>query len=152
MYPSIRTILFSVPLYNIHNFGLQILPGQKLRWLPLHLGQDIWHLPRGEVAIFFLSCTRPFCRPDEEIVYGLVDQPMFFSLVHHTVFYFGLTRDKVAVVTSWRSYTLSQAATCSTWADQTRAWLWGPGWFPGLGLPRLGDNQAVPQVGMGVPG
>jgi len=70
--------------------------------------------------------------PEEEIAYGLVDQPCFFDVVTHTIFYFGLIREK--------------ANSCSSSMDSLRAWLFGPGWFPDLGLPRLGDNEAVEKV------
>ena len=35
-------------------------------------------------------------RPEEEIAYGLVDQPCFFDVVTHTTFYFALIRDKAS--------------------------------------------------------
>jgi len=70
--------------------------------------------------------------PEEEIAYGLVDQPCFFDIVAHTTFYFGLIRDK--------------ANSCSSIIDSLCAWLYGPGWFPDLGLPRLGDTSAVEKV------
>jgi len=70
--------------------------------------------------------------PEEEIAYGLVDQPCFFDVVTHTIFYFGLIKEK--------------ANSCSSSMDSLRAWLFGPGWFPDLGLPRLGDNEAVEKV------
>merc|ERR1712223_705675 len=70
--------------------------------------------------------------PEEEIAYGLVDQPCFFDVVSHTIFYFGLIREK--------------ANSCSSSMDSLRAWFFGPGWFPDLGLPRLGDNEAVEKV------
>jgi len=69
---------------------------------------------------------------EEEIAYGLVDQPNFFDIVRHTTFYFELIRDK--------------ASSCSSRLDSWCAWIFGPGWFPDLGLPRLGDTSAVEKV------
>jgi len=71
-------------------------------------------------------------KPEEEIAYGLVDQPCFFDVVTHTTFYFALIRDK--------------ANSCSSLSNSLCAWLYGPGWFPDLGLPRLGDTSAVEKV------
>ena len=68
-------------------------------------------------------------RPGEPIVYGLVDQPRFFDVIRHQVFYFPLLHSKVS--------------SPSTWSDRLKSYLYGPGWFPGL--PRLGDNNLVQQ-------
>ena len=38
---------------------------------------------------------RSLARTDQEISYGLVDQPTFFSITSHTSFYFGLIQEKV---------------------------------------------------------
>ena len=35
-------------------------------------------------------------RPEEEIAYGLVDQPCFFDVVKHTTFYFALIKEKAS--------------------------------------------------------
>ena len=34
-------------------------------------------------------------RIGEEIVYGLVDQPQFFNVIKHQLFYFSIIKDKV---------------------------------------------------------
>jgi len=68
-------------------------------------------------------------RKDEETVYGLIDQPRFFNLVWHQLFYFPLLKGKIGENASW--------------TDQVMVWLKGPGWFPGL--PRLGDNNLCPE-------
>jgi len=66
----------------------------------------------------------------EEIVYGLVDQPKFFDVLKHQLFYFKLLHQK--------------AASTKSWSDWCKAWLAGPGWFPGLG--RLGNNDLVDKI------
>lgn len=71
-------------------------------------------------------------KPGEEIVYGLVDQPAFFNVLRHQLFYFPLLAAKTE-------------AGCS-WGDSLKRWLYGPGWFPGLDLPRLGDTSAVAET------
>ena len=93
-------------------------------------------------------------RPDEEIAYGLVDQPCFFDVVTHTIFYFGLIREKVGssalnmlnvftiffvstmtticTVSTMYTFQCSKAKSCSSSMDSLRAWLFGPGWFPGV--------------------
>jgi len=62
-------------------------------------------------------------RREEEIVYGLVDQPQFFDVIKHQLFYFDILHTKAAT------------------GDWFKAWFYGPGWFPGL--PRLGNNDLV---------
>lgn len=69
-------------------------------------------------------------RTDEDTVYGLIDQPRFFSMVWHQLFYFPAMQDKVK--------------NNGSWTDQVMVWLNGPGWFPGL--PRLGDNNLCPEI------
>jgi len=69
-------------------------------------------------------------RSDQQIVYGLIDQPQFFNLIKHQLFYFKCIQDKVA--------------TSTNWLDQITVWLKGPGWFPGL--PRLGNNDLCPEI------
>ena len=55
-------------------------------------------------------------RPEEEIAYGLVDQPCFFDLVTHTIFYFGLIREKVgsSALNMLNVFTMSTMSTMST--------------------------------------
>jgi len=62
--------------------------------------------------------------PEEDIVYGLVDQPRFFDVIKHQLFYFEILQEKA-----------------KTTGDLFKSWFYGPGWFPGL--PRLGDNDLV---------
>jgi alkylglycerol monooxygenase len=69
-------------------------------------------------------------RTDQEIVYGLIDQPKFFDVIYHQLFYFPSLQDKVAESNNW-------------W-DSLAVWIKGPGWFPGL--PRLGNNELCPEV------
>jgi len=68
-------------------------------------------------------------KPNEEIVYGLVDQPRFFNIIKHQFFYFPLLHNKTD-------------SKCS-WSDNVKKYLFGPGWFPNMNLPRLGDNNLV---------
>merc|ERR1719495_1613419 len=68
-------------------------------------------------------------RPDEQTVYGLVDQPKFFNVVKHQLFYFPALLDKVPD---------------GTWSQKIAVFFMGPGWFPGL--PRMGDNNLVPEI------
>ena len=70
-------------------------------------------------------------RPGEEIVYGLVDQPKFFDVIRHQLFYFPLLHSKLPT------------SPTSSWTDRVKCYLFGPGWFPGLDLPRLGDTSQV---------
>ena len=63
-------------------------------------------------------------KQDEDIVYGLVDQPQFFNVIRHQLFYFPLLENKTS------------SAAGATRADHVRKWLYGPGWFPNLNLPR----------------
>jgi len=68
-------------------------------------------------------------RPDEQTVYGLVDQPKFFNVVKHQLFYFPALLDKVPD---------------GTWSQKIAVFFMGPGWFPGL--PRMGDNNLCPEI------
>merc|ERR1711922_109573 len=68
-------------------------------------------------------------RPDEQTVYGLVDQPKFFNVVKHQLFYFPALLDKVPD---------------GTWLQKIAVFFMGPGWFPGL--PRMGDNNLCPEI------
>jgi len=69
-------------------------------------------------------------RSDQDIVYGLIDQPQFFNIIKHQLFYFKCIQAKVSDST--------------VWLDQVTVWLKGPGWFPGL--PRLGNNDMCPEI------
>ncbi|XP_063588759.1 alkylglycerol monooxygenase-like [Penaeus indicus] len=69
-------------------------------------------------------------REEEEIVYGLVDQPQTSNVVWLQFFYI---RDIVR-----------KARSMSTWGDFFRALFCGPGWLPGT--PRLGDLETFPDV------
>jgi len=68
-------------------------------------------------------------RPDEQTVYGLIDQPQFFNLVKHQFFYFPVLLGKVEG---------------GPWWQKIAVWFLGPGWFPGL--PRMGDNNLCPEI------
>ena len=68
-------------------------------------------------------------RKDEKIVYGLVDQPQFFNPMRHQMFYYGKVFEK--------------AASMKTFMEKVKAFIFGPGWFPGTG--RLGDPMGVPE-------
>ncbi|KAK7084226.1 hypothetical protein SK128_005488 [Halocaridina rubra] len=69
-------------------------------------------------------------KDDEEIVYGVVDQPQSFNVLWLQVYYYGVVFRK--------------AISMETWGDSLKAIFYGPGWFPGS--PRLGDMEAVPDV------
>ena len=73
-------------------------------------------------------------KSDEPIVYGLVDQPRFFDVFRHQLFYFPLLHSKVS----------SPSSPSPRWSDRLKSYFYGPGWFPGL--PRLGDNKLVQQT------
>ena len=62
-------------------------------------------------------------KQDEDIVYGLVDQPQFFNVIRHQLFYFPLLANKT-----------SSGVTKTV--DHVKKWIYGPGWFPNLNLPR----------------
>ena len=68
-------------------------------------------------------------RKDEKIVYGLVDQPQFFNPMRHQMFYYGKVFEKVS--------------SMKTFMEKVKAFIFGPGWFPGTG--RLGDPMGVPE-------
>merc|ERR1712172_225585 len=68
-------------------------------------------------------------RPDEQTVYGLIDQPQFFNVVKHQLFYFTVLLGKVEG---------------GPWWQKMAVWFLGPGWFPGL--PRMGDNNLCPEI------
>merc|ERR1719225_1506700 len=67
-------------------------------------------------------------RSDQQIVYGLIDQPQFFNLIKHQFFYFPVLLGKVEG---------------GPWWQKIAVWFLGPGWFPGL--PRMGDNNLCPE-------
>jgi alkylglycerol monooxygenase len=69
-------------------------------------------------------------KDDENIVYGLVDQPQYFNPIKHQFHYFHKVYQK--------------AASMSTWKEAIYAFIKGPGWFPGT--PRLGDPMGVPEI------
>ena len=69
-------------------------------------------------------------RKDEKIVYGLVDQPQFFNPMQHQIFYYGKVLEK--------------AGSMTTLTDKVKAFVFGPGWFPGT--ERLGDSNGVPEI------
>jgi len=69
-------------------------------------------------------------RKDEKIVYGLVDQPQFFNPMQHQIFYYGKVLEK--------------AGSMTTLTDKVKAFVYGPGWFPGT--ERLGDSNGVPEI------
>ena len=68
-------------------------------------------------------------KQEEDIIYGLVDQPRFFNVIKHQLFYFPLLHNKTDKT--------------SNWSDNIKKYLYGPGWFPNMNLPRLGDNNQV---------
>ena len=70
-------------------------------------------------------------RPGEEIVYGLVDQPRFFDVIKLQFFYFPLLHNKLG------------PGMNSSWVERIKCYMFGPGWFPGQDLPRLGDPSLV---------
>ena len=69
-------------------------------------------------------------RKDEKIVYGLVDQPQFFNPMKHQTFYYAKVLEK--------------AGSMTTLTDKVKAFVYGPGWFPGT--ERLGDSNGVPEI------
>merc|ERR1712212_64218 len=52
-------------------------------------------------------------RPDEQTVYGLIDQPQFFNVVKHQFFYFSVLLGKVEG---------------GPWWQKMAVWFLGPGW------------------------
>ena len=48
-----------------------------------------------------MICIIQDLRADQEIVYGLIDQPKFFDVIYHQLFYFQAIQSKVAEPTSW---------------------------------------------------
>jgi len=69
-------------------------------------------------------------RQDQELIYGLIDQPQFFDVIKHQLFYFSCIQGKVT--------------DSASFLDKVLVWVKGPGWFPGL--PRLGDNDLCPEI------
>jgi len=65
-------------------------------------------------------------KKNEDLVYGLVDQPQTYNIWKLNTLYFKLLHDKAMSFGS------------------IKAWIFGPGWFPGLG--RLGDVSTLPQA------
>ncbi|XP_042864059.1 alkylglycerol monooxygenase-like [Penaeus japonicus] len=100
----------------------------------VHHGANKWCLDKnyGSVLIIWDRIFGTFQeeRDDEEIVYGLVDQPQSMNGVWHEIFYFEKIYEK--------------AKGMSSWSDSLKAVFYGPGWFPGT--PRLGDPDTFPDV------
>ncbi|XP_069948338.1 alkylglycerol monooxygenase-like [Cherax quadricarinatus] len=69
-------------------------------------------------------------KDDEEIVYGLVDQPQASSILYLQFFYI---RDII-----------KKARSQETWGNTLRALMYGPGWSPGS--PRLGNVDSFKDV------
>ncbi|XP_042864062.1 alkylglycerol monooxygenase-like [Penaeus japonicus] len=100
----------------------------------LAYGSNKWCLDKnyGSVLIIWDRIFGTFQeeRDDEEIVYGLVDQPQSMNGVWHEFYYFEKIYEK--------------AKGMSSWSDSLKAVFYGPGWFPGT--PRLGDPDTFPDV------
>ncbi|XP_042864048.1 alkylglycerol monooxygenase-like [Penaeus japonicus] len=100
----------------------------------VHHGANKWCLDKNYAGVLIIwdriFGTFEKERKDEEIVYGLVDQPQSFNVMWLQFFYFGEVFKK--------------AKGMSSWSDSLKAVFYGPGWFPGT--PRLGDPDAFPDV------
>ncbi|XP_047499113.1 alkylglycerol monooxygenase-like [Penaeus chinensis] len=100
----------------------------------VHHGANKWCLDKnyGSLLIIWDRIFGTFQeeKEDEEIVYGLVEQPQSLNGVWHELFYLEKIYEK--------------ARGMSSWGDSLRAVFYGPGWVPGA--PRLGDPDGFPDV------
>ncbi|KAK7067358.1 hypothetical protein SK128_014938 [Halocaridina rubra] len=100
----------------------------------VHHGSNKWCLDKNYASVFVLwdriFGTFEEERKDDEIVYGLTDQPQTHNAIYMEFFYFKVLYDK--------------AKSMKTWADKLRAFFYGPGWVPGA--PRLGDPATFPDI------
>ncbi|XP_053638758.1 alkylglycerol monooxygenase isoform X2 [Cherax quadricarinatus] len=100
----------------------------------VHHGANKWCLDKnyGSVLVIWDRFFGTFEaeRNNEEIVYGLTNQPQTYNVIWHQFFYF---------VEVYR-----KARSMSTWGDSLKALFYGPGWTPGM--PRLGDPSTFTDV------
>lgn len=100
----------------------------------VHHGSNKWCLDKNYASVFVLwdrifGTFEPE-REEEEIVYGLTDQPQSHSAIYMEFFYFKIIYEKVK--------------SMSTWGDKLKALFYGPGWAPGT--HRLGDPDTFPDI------
>nr|XP_053643358.1 alkylglycerol monooxygenase-like [Cherax quadricarinatus] len=103
--------------HRVHHGANKYCLDKKIRRLPLF----IWDRLFGTFAAE---------KDDEEIVYGLVDQPQASSILILQFFYI---RDII-----------KKARSQETWGNTLRALMYGPGWSPGS--PRLGNVDSFKDV------
>lgn len=100
----------------------------------VHHGANKWCLDKNYASVFVIwdriFGTFEQEKDNEEIVYGLTEQPQTHNVLWHELFYFGVLYNKVK--------------SMSTWGDSLKALFYGPGWSPGA--PRLGDPSTFPNV------
>ncbi|XP_064113079.1 alkylglycerol monooxygenase-like isoform X1 [Macrobrachium nipponense] len=100
----------------------------------VHHGSNKWCLDKNYASVFVLwdrlFGTFEAEKKDEEIVYGLTDQPQTHNAVYMEFFYF--------------KHLYQKARSMTTWKDSLKAIFYGPGWSPGT--PRLGDPATFPDI------
>lgn len=100
----------------------------------VHHGANKWCLDKnyGSLLIIWdrLFGTFQVEKKDQDIYYGLTEQPQTFNVLWHQFFYFGNMYHK--------------ARSMKTWGDVLKVIFYGPGWNPGT--PRLGDPSAWPDI------
>lgn len=100
----------------------------------VHHGVNKWCLDKnyGSVLIIWDLLFGTFAkeRDNEEIIYGLTDQPQSHNVIWHQVYYFRYMYEKVT--------------SMNTWKDKLKTIFFGPGWNPGTS--RLGDPDAYPDI------
>ncbi|XP_068220767.1 alkylglycerol monooxygenase-like [Palaemon carinicauda] len=100
----------------------------------VHHGSNKWCLDKNYASVFILwdriFGTFEAEKTDDEIVYGLTDQPQTHNPVYMEFYYFKHLYQKAKGMTNWR--------------DSFKAIFFGPGWSPGT--PRLGDPATFPDI------
>ncbi|XP_045602620.2 alkylglycerol monooxygenase [Procambarus clarkii] len=100
----------------------------------VHHGANKWCLDKNYASVFIIwdriFGTFESERDNEEIVYGLTQQPQTHNVLWHEFYYFVEIYHKARSMTSW--------------GDFLRALFYGPGWAPGT--PRLGDPDTFTDV------
>ncbi|XP_069180217.1 alkylglycerol monooxygenase-like [Procambarus clarkii] len=100
----------------------------------VHHGANKWCLDKNYASVLIIwdriFGTFEGERDQEEIVYGLTQQPQTHNVLWHQFFYFAEVYRK--------------ARSMSSWGDSLRSVFYGPGWAPGT--PRLGDPLTFTDV------